>query len=936
MRVSNFDSRLPGSVSCVKNPCRLEVQTAIRIRPKMKKERDDLTLLETQKQSDEAAGQIVILNPLHPSLAQSTAETSIRGRSDSDSTIYNVPTEYHFNNVFDETTTQDKMFNTLGLSVVHASMKSLKNTNSNRTPNSHLFVSMGIENSGKTYTCFGGMTISKRRGSDDGLVPRLIDSFFSQSAHAGAKEFTVQISFVQVTESQVYDLLAKQSNSSKTKKFGMSPMKNLNVRNMAARFELVVPSPVGRKTQKTSEDAVVLDAENLMPTVQSCRDATHAREVLQNGLSASQKQATGNQKCHFYITIQPVIDGTKFGDRISVLDMAGLEKEDTLHNARENESIASKMNQTALTNNAVLNCLQLLTHNSKIIAGNGNNPNGSTDYDDDYSEVSSVSRAKFPRNEQLKPVPFRHNKVTMVLNPIFERSSFVKVTLLLSAYPGHADFLRKRNLLNDLELLHGSTLVVSQDASKINHTVKCKSRSSPVNRNAQHTTYENNRGVNSSAPLEQVGSKFQPSFQPKGRKVTPSAPVMAKVVAVRSSRRHRPSVKSSAPIIPGAEPVKMSKNNDSEGKITLRTPARKSEDLDSLEKYTSVHHLLEQVTPSLSEVQQYCMESKEIRETVTDFPGVEFSRTSGRESERKHYTTPTKSRRTYRNGKESSSKEYKNCSAPKSSIERGAEARKNFEMNGEQELKPPLGRSRLENSECHMPVRTRKMQDDAQRTKSIENAENISHSEDALSICFETNFLDFENKINIEKEDTTENLEATLKEAIEEKKTLEQICSQLERENAELKSAAREAGRKALQSRWTDQDEEEFLASRKLRHEAQHRIKYEIREHLERVNYIYEIKNQCFMTNKRHFSLKFPDQFQRAPILDIRDKNNENEETENYSFAKKETCLNDEDAVKNTGLASGKTSLTTSRLTPPKRVPAPAGLSALRKLTGKA
>jgi hypothetical protein len=111
-----------------------------------------------------------------------------------------------------------------------------------------------------------------------------------------------------------------------------------------------------------------------------------------------------------------------------------------------------------------------------------------------------------------------------------------------------------------------------------------------------------------------------------------------------------------------------------------------------------------------------------------------------------------------------------------------------------------------------------------------------------------------------------------LQEFLKEKQSLERICAQLEKENAELKKEARDAGRKALQSKWTEQDEEEFLASRRLRREAQSLIKAPVHEHLEKVNYIYDIKNQWCKTNKTHFSLQFPEQFQRAPVLDLRDK----------------------------------------------------------------
>lgn len=50
-----------------------------------------------------------------------------------------------------------------------------------------------------------------------------------------------------------------------------------------------------------------------------------------------------------------------------------------------------------------------------------------------------------------------------------------------------------------------------------------------------------------------------------------------------------------------------------------------------------------------------------------------------------------------------------------------------------------------------------------------------------------------------EQNSTVKILEAKIKQSNEEKKILEQICSQLEGENAELKSDDHEAGRKARQ-----------------------------------------------------------------------------------------------------------------------------------------
>jgi len=67
----------------------------------------------------------------------------------------------------------------------------------------------------------------------------------------------------------------------------------------------------------------------------------------------------------------------------------------------------------------------------------------------------------------LKPVPYRHSKVMMLLQPHFSnatqwnldgKKTTTVVTTMLMAYPGHRDYAKKRPLLNGLELLLGSDI----------------------------------------------------------------------------------------------------------------------------------------------------------------------------------------------------------------------------------------------------------------------------------------------------------------------------------------------------------------------------------------------------------------------------------------------------------------------------------------------
>jgi chromosome segregation ATPase len=131
---------------------------------------------------------------------------------------------------------------------------------------------------------------------------------------------------------------------------------------------------------------------------------------------------------------------------------------------------------------------------------------------------------------------------------------------------------------------------------------------------------------------------------------------------------------------------------------------------------------------------------------------------------------------------------------------------------------------------------------------------------------------------NRSSENRVKELEAQVKELLRQKKGLEHRCGDLEKENKQLQKTVREAGRQTLQSKWTNQDEEEFLNSRHLRLEEQNLVKAPLMSHMEKVNYTYDIKNQWCMSDKPHFDLRYPRHFQRAPTLDKRDKQDEEKE----------------------------------------------------------
>jgi len=70
---------------------------------------------------------------------------------------------------------------------------------------------MGVSNAGKTHTTFGELEKLRRplRHEQDGLVPRVLESFFSQFKHhvSSKKSFAVRMMLLHVENDTVHDLL---------------------------------------------------------------------------------------------------------------------------------------------------------------------------------------------------------------------------------------------------------------------------------------------------------------------------------------------------------------------------------------------------------------------------------------------------------------------------------------------------------------------------------------------------------------------------------------------------------------------------------------------------------------------------------------------------------------------------------------------------------
>ena len=838
----------------------VQVESVLRIRPLLKKENEDIVVLEPQKLA----------------LRNEPATAVLHGLGANQS-----PTDYHFNHVLPEKTSQDKLYYTIGLPIATSAMNSLKVAARNGAPKSHLLICMGVVSAGKTYTCFGGDSIPKRRASQDGLVPRLIDSLFSQSKHhskAGSKGFAVNVSVVQVSNSkksdpnacQIQDLLASPR---KSKSNAVATRRSVGVLSLAAKFEKALSSPI--RSPLKSAEFVELNPEEDDPSFTSCRDVAQAREVLNNALNAC-KKGTRGQNHHLFITLQPVVDGNQFGDKIAILDMAGLEK------GKRNQSRArhSVANRNEAASAAVLHCLRTLMHNTNV-RNHKSDPLDKFCADDMVSEISCVSQEKDPLQRQFKSVPFQQHKVTMLLRSLFALSTPTRVTVLVSAYPGHIDYAEKKSLLQDIELLCGAALL-SCRATAATGLERGESQSS--------LTVASTTSTNEVRDQDEAVKNYFSSHRDQAKEMAASSKFSSSRDEDANSRRHQPGRGNPANLWASkisskshgtkSKPIRRSRSSSdrwrSNNSLTLSESLDEDEDalrhppayapqfsksnpasntkvcpIDQLSKMNT------EIDPPLHEIKNK-VKPPTNPSFVSDFPGIAFTpkaKLSSPISERRNATAVVPS------GMVGGPK----ARAPPSQEDSAALTKKH-----------DLSNSKSKNILCLSK------QPDYHDNRTDKGVSPRRSSFENGYLMFENGRSSFDNSEKYSKKETPRStmtnsrikeLEAKMTEIIRQKRALEQKCSELEKENQYLKRSLRRAGN---EPDWTNKDEEEYLKSREIRLEAQTLIKAPLMNHLEKVNRTYDIKNQWCKSDKSPFSLKFPSYFERASTLNLRDKEKEN------------------------------------------------------------
>ena len=557
----------------VKVRTQVDFQSILRIRPLTLEEKGDRSVFSTPKDDQTTIR-------LH-SLKDRPTHTSISRRQKDIEVI--PPTAYKFDAVLNEEQNQIQTYGQVaGMAMAQDAVRPLFNIcfeNLNRQnieARQHVIISMGVSNSGKTYTIFG----DNSQRDQEGVVPRLIDDMFTIEKELDMKrmslggknhtqlKFGVQLSMVHVHNDHVYDMLStitesggsvasssSQHSSNKIPLDRTLKKRKSNVSKMVASFETRTyhhhnQKPLEQMKELNIKQDRTTNDFNVNSTVVFCASSNEARDTLYKGLENCTTSATKMNKSssrgHTMITLRPVIKSllkrnndrdTVLGGSINVIDMAGIER-------TKNSAVSGiSMRESASINttiSAVLNCLRTIKENCSIdeIAADSMHT---------CENVENIEPTKNgSRKSTTKPhiVPYRQNKLTMLMQPLFSgnfdgRDYRVRhfkntVKILVSVYPGSKDYNEKKTLLSEINSLRGlSTHRVMMrnldhnDHSSKNELPNCYKTSSPM-------TYTSS----SSSAVEDVGSAHSES-SPDPKKFSSPLKMIAKAVKPHSTQKRK-------------------------------------------------------------------------------------------------------------------------------------------------------------------------------------------------------------------------------------------------------------------------------------------------------------------------------------------------------------------------------------------------------------
>jgi hypothetical protein len=399
---------LSDQISQNSSPLPVSVRTVLRVRPFLKRERDDLEALKPIDTTTIFMGPEPAVQMLSPSSA--LVKQTIDPENNHDE-------EFFFDLVLRSTSTQEDMYFSFGSNIAQQAMEPLKTSKDHDAIRTSLIISMGLSNSGKTFSCWGDHCLSTQKLPQDGMLPRILDSLFAQSAHFVEKKqglsFGVEISVVQVgnRDGVINDLLKSSSRRSiRSTISSFSRQRNVGIPFSSQNSVMIEQDPTSLECRLKNQQRKL------------CLSWEDARMALKKAVKIRHDNARPG---HVLVQARPVMVNrsnkvVEKGGMIAILEMESLDNGKKIKAGRIKDTIPNRTDAYG----SVMQCLRVALDNQND-----------------------------PRN--AKNVPFVQHKVTMLLQSMFspENTDSTDVTVLVTAYPGDRDYIEKKELLRDMQLL---------------------------------------------------------------------------------------------------------------------------------------------------------------------------------------------------------------------------------------------------------------------------------------------------------------------------------------------------------------------------------------------------------------------------------------------------------------------------------------------------
>ena len=435
----------------------VDVQTALRIRPFTKKERDDVVVLEPVDSN------CVLLRP--PPTTLTPSQKFVQQNLSPESIKMDRDYDFHFDQIIRSEQDQVKLWTSMGHPATLKAMEPLllSSTSSlnyaQTKPTAQLVVGMGTSGSGKTHS------LLREAKNDTGIAFQIMEGMFRQSQHIKQRKysFAINISARQVTQPRksakerdcmLHDLFHNKPSLLSSSSSSSSSLKvSSKLQSLVGHFERAQSGSTASSSSYSSlEEPVFLEQEKdkiefrtVNAQTKMVRTYDEARDALVKAIQQSRRNTNKQLQSHVLLQIQPLLvdkrnNTVAIGNTVAILDMASFETV-SMKRKGENTVVGARCDGHA----SLIHCLRTLQENDKILA------------------TRSQTTA-------LKKIPYLQHKLTRLLQPLFspERYSRTNIVVLVHAYPGQKDHSEKRQLLQEIETLrYKSEVLGNLPSSKV-------------------------------------------------------------------------------------------------------------------------------------------------------------------------------------------------------------------------------------------------------------------------------------------------------------------------------------------------------------------------------------------------------------------------------------------------------------------------------------